>query len=1743
MRRNRDHNRFCSTFHCCPISPIDDGWETIGDAPVIAEGAELRNGEPADIVHADEVEVIQPGRPLPEPRVPSKSEVAIHNLTHLPYRSWCPHCVRARRPNTQHRSKSVDSQRSVPLLVADYCYVKDIHDETISTLLVARLYPARALMATVCEKKGPEDEHSVARLALFIKESGYKKIVYRSDQEPSIRAIFEAAFKKACREGELYNPALDQMVPESSAVGESASNDRAENAVQRLEDLLRTYKCALETNVGFRIPVSHPVISWMVEHAASIYNRHVCNDEGTTPYEHIHGQRSRGKLAEFGEQVFYYVPKAMRAKLNLRFRLGTFLGNAQSANEAYVATSAGDVIKTRSIVRVVAPSRWSKDAISGIQGTPAQPKPFGPPELSELVEELQNPHVNADDDLIQNDGSIPIDGENAKKLDKQLRITLRDLNDFGFSERCPRCSDLQEGRYSSKKNHSQECRLRIYLAYKENNHPKWNAVKHLLDPDDKFDAEGVDREDAESIPKAQDGSNVLEPEIRNGGDGGAPATPTGAPEIPEGVLEDLAAEEQRQFDEAIAAAGDSDMEPEDNVADLFGDFEDDDGARMMDSLIIAGMTPEKAKRVSKNFRSHDPPTTFLEVYGRSVRDYSLITKRNFNVQGLDALDLRTVKPNGDPWDFRERSDRNQARQLLRDLKPMWVIGAPPCTAFSIWNYGMNYKKMDSEVVREKLAEGRAHLQFMCSLYRMQTDANRYYLHEHPATALSWKEDVIDALARRPETMVVTAHQCQYGLVTPSEEDPSIMMPALKPTKFLTNSPLMASQLQLKCKRDHKHQPLVGGRCRDASFYPPGLVRAILKGMILQTKEDEMNASRMEEEVAKIAAMPMNTKADSKTGHWEPTQSSIPLIGGGSRPVHYNPHNFRERYTDEYTGELLPTNLIRTAIVDELDYFNSKVWELSSKEQMVKYPEAILVRSRWVVCNKGDSTSPDVRARLVSCELNKDGRNDAFSASTPPLEAKKALFVKYASERTRKGQPLRISFVDIRKAYFNAVPQRDIFMQVPKELGLPPGSIARQIRCVYGTRDAGRLWEDAYTQVLEEAGFTTGSANPCVFHHKVRDISLVVHGDDFTAVGNDKDLDWYESKLKESFEIKIRGRLGEGCKGPQELRILNRVIALSSSGLTYEADPRHTDLLMSSLGLTDSNAVAAPGVKEALRDDVAVKQDEQSLPGIDADYSDPDAKIASICIEDESARRKPKNSPANSNAIPFSKATKSIFDHTVHSWQKVKNDQWACKGEFNTWIIDHSKTRRKMVTPCDLDCGPINVNSIASVRLTCGTYDNGELFSLCDSWRSGDNAHMELRRPWQGITAFFEDHVDVDARVAKICALHNSPMKIDERHVRFDESQNEHFNVPAYSEHYSMHPHFLLSSAHGWKRNPARCDPFTGKSSAVMKDRRAQVRRTLKPKNAHATRLRLMREANEELQQMLSMEESLVKLQKPTSDSQTGKMAATRTKPVATNKYQKRLGAKKAKKLEVEENQEYILSPQDATTYRALAARCNYMAQDRPDLSFSSKELCREFSVPNVGSFRKLKRLVRYLCGMPRLIYRYNFQPMPKSMMVYVDTDFAGCKETRRSTSGGTIMLGSGCVKHWSKTQSTISLSSGEAELHGICQGAAQALGMQSILKDMGWDLPIEMFSDATAAIGIARRKGLGKIRHLDVSDLWIQDKIRTKQISLQKVLGTENMADVLTKYVDRKIMQGAISKMGLEKMTGRPECAPIAMGA
>ena len=133
----------------------------------------------------------------------------------------------------------------------------------------------------------------------------------------------------------------------------------------------------------------------------------------------------------------------------------------------------------------------------------------------------------------------------------------------------------------------------------------------------------------------------------------------------------------------------------------------------------------------------------------------------------------------------------------------------------------------------------------------------------------------------------------------------------------------------------------------------------------------------------------------------------------------------------------------------------------------------------------------------------------------------------------------------------------------------------------------------------------------------------------------------------------------------------------------------------------------------------------------------------------------------------------------------------------------------------------------------------------------------------------------------------------------------------------------------------------------------------------------------------------------------------------------------------------------------------------------------------------------------------------------------------------------GCfIKACSKTMDLLALSSGESELGALTKACTEGLGIQSLLSDFQIRVDIKVLSDATAAIGMARRLGLGRVRHLATSDLWVQQRVRSGDVSLAKYPGSENGADLMTKYQGRFDTLRLLQKMGFAKMSGRATVAP-----
>ena len=132
------------------------------------------------------------------------------------------------------------------------------------------------------------------------------------------------------------------------------------------------------------------------------------------------------------------------------------------------------------------------------------------------------------------------------------------------------------------------------------------------------------------------------------------------------------------------------------------------------------------------------------------------------------------------------------------------------------------------------------------------------------------------------------------------------------------------------------------------------------------------------------------------------------------------------------------------------------------------------------------------------------------------------------------------------------------------------------------------------------------------------------------------------------------------------------------------------------------------------------------------------------------------------------------------------------------------------------------------------------------------------------------------------------------------------------------------------------------------------------------------------------------------------------------------------------------------TCSGVVARANYLSLDRIDLQFASKEACRQMSNPRVSGVDRMKRIARYLLKYPKLVWKYDRGKTD----FFSDSDWAACRRSRRSTSGGVIVIDGGTVKHWCSTQATIALSVGEAEYYALVKAAVEGLAMVALGRDL-----------------------------------------------------------------------------------------------
>jgi hypothetical protein len=214
-------------------------------------------------------------------------------------------------------------------------------------------------------------------------------------------------------------------------------------------------------------------------------------------------------------------------------------------------------------------------------------------------------------------------------------------------------------------------------------------------------------------------------------------------------------------------------------------------------------------------------------------------------------------------------------------------------------------------------------------------------------------------------------------------------------------------------------------------------------------------------------------------------------------------------------------------------------------------------------------------------------------------------------------------------------------------------------------------------------------------------------------------------------------------------------------------------------------------------------------------------------------------------------------------------------------------------------------------------------------------------------------------------------------------------------------------------------------------------------------------------------------------------------------------------------------------YRRAVGKMLWMLGERPDLAFQVKELARAVSGPTGVHWATLKRVLRYVQATLDMVFELEVSDTePMEIKAVVDASWAPPPD-RKSTSGGTLWLQGFSLAHWSRTQAVIAQSSCEAELMGLNTGAVEAKLLQTLLGEMGLTVPIVLYSDSTSGVATTARLGPGRMRHLAVKELWLQEEVHERRLSIQRVSSVDNIADVLTKALPRRRYEMMKRRFGL----------------
>ena len=220
-------------------------------------------------------------------------------------------------------------------------------------------------------------------------------------------------------------------------------------------------------------------------------------------------------------------------------------------------------------------------------------------------------------------------------------------------------------------------------------------------------------------------------------------------------------------------------------------------------------------------------------------------------------------------------------------------------------------------------------------------------------------------------------------------------------------------------------------------------------------------------------------------------------------------------------------------------------------------------------------------------------------------------------------------------------------------------------------------------------------------------------------------------------------------------------------------------------------------------------------------------------------------------------------------------------------------------------------------------------------------------------------------------------------------------------------------------------------------------------------------------------------------------------------------------------------------YSQLVGALMYLAiATRPDIAHSVGVLARFSSNPGLAHWKALKHLCRYLHGTKgaKLCYQPD-SSCSEAFVTFADADYAGDVDSRRSTSGMVVKMGSGAISWASRLQPVVTLSTTEAEYISATAAAQEILWLRNLFKEIGYEVEgaSSLYLDNQSAIAVSRNpEHHGRMKHLDLRHYWLRDTVKSGVVDVKYIPTASMPADIMTKSLPKPTVEGMRRMLDLE---------------